>query len=92
MDRTALLPSSNEQMYRVYKKRWFMLAVLTLLNFSNGMVCVMNRKPYKSRKSYAISLLLFSLNLFKEQCASQMIFASLSKGEYMLGIFFCHSA
>ncbi|CAB3992790.1 major facilitator superfamily domain-containing 7-a-like [Paramuricea clavata] len=41
MDNTPLLlPSTNGNMYRVYKKRWFMLAVLTLLNFSNGMLWI----------------------------------------------------
>lgn len=43
MDKTPLLPSSSTNcngnvMYRTYKKRWYMLAVLTLINFSNGMV------------------------------------------------------
>ena len=30
---------SNERQYITYPKRWFMLAVFSLLAFSNGVVC-----------------------------------------------------
>ncbi|XP_028391579.1 solute carrier family 49 member A3-like [Dendronephthya gigantea] len=44
MDKAPLLPSTNNcngnVIYRTYKKRWYMLAVLTLINFSNGMLWI----------------------------------------------------
>ena len=33
------LASSTQMTYRVYKRRWYMLATCSLLNFSSGMVC-----------------------------------------------------
>lgn len=39
-ENTSLLRSTNigGNVYRVYRKRWFVLLVVTLINFSNGIV------------------------------------------------------